>query len=93
MRFAANAVRLQLYALAYSLANLLRCRQRTQEVETWSLTSLRDRLIKTGVSLVVRHARYAVFQSAEATLARSVFAGILGLSNGQRGPSATAVSA
>jgi hypothetical protein len=30
------------------------------KIETWSLTSLRERLIKTGARLV-RHARYAVF--------------------------------
>ena len=34
-------------------------------IETWSLTSLREQLIKTGVRLV-RHARYVIFQIAEA---------------------------
>ncbi len=47
-------------------------------VGTWSLTSLRERLIKTGARLV-RHARYAVFQFAEAALPGEVFAGVLGL--------------
>jgi hypothetical protein len=56
-------------------------------IATWSLTSLRERLIKTGTRLV-RHARYAVFQMAEAGLPRSVFNGILDLINGLRGPPA-----
>jgi len=92
MRFVANAVRLQLHALAYNLANFLRTLATPEGIETWSLTSLRERLIKTGARLV-RHARYAVFQFADATLPRAVFAGILGLINGLRGPPAGAVSA
>jgi len=91
MRFAANAVRLQLHALAYNLANFLRTLATPEGIETWSLTSLRDRLIKTGTRLV-RHARYAIFQMAEAALPRRVFAGILGLSTGLRGPPAATVS-
>ena len=85
MRFSANAVRLQLHALAYNLANFLRTLAMPDDIETWSLTSLRERLIKTGTRLV-RHARYAIFQFAEAALPRRVFAGILGLINGLRGP-------
>jgi hypothetical protein len=61
MRFAANAVRLQLHALAFNLANFLRTLATPEAIETWSPTSLRERLIKTGARLV-RHARYAVFQ-------------------------------
>lgn len=60
MRFAANAVRLQLHALAYTLANFLRTLALPKAVETWSLTSLRERLIRTGARLV-RHGRYALF--------------------------------
>ena len=92
MRFAANVVRLQLHALAYNLANFLRTLATPAAIETWSLTSLRERLIKTGTRLV-RHARYAVFQFAEAALPRAVFAGILGLINGLRGPPAKAACA
>ena len=91
-RFAANAVRLQLHALAYNLANFLRTLATPKEIETWSLTSLRERLIKTGARLV-RHGRYAIFQMAEAALPREVFAGILGLINTLRGPPAAAVPA
>ena len=92
MRFAANAVRLQLHALAYNLANFLRTAATSEPIERWSLTSLRERLIKTGTRLVC-HARYAVFQMAEAALPRSVFAGILSLINGLRGPPAMTVPA
>jgi len=85
MRFAANAVRLQLHALAYNLANFLRTLALPDDIKTWSLTSLRARLIKTGTRLV-RHARYAAFQMAEAALPRKVFARIVALINGLRGP-------
>ncbi len=67
-------MRLHLNALAYNLANFLRTLARLEGMETWSLTSLRERLIKTGARLV-RHARHAIFQMAEAALSRSVFAG------------------
>jgi len=87
LRFAANAVRLQLHALAYNLANFLRTLATPEAIERWSLTSLRERLIKTGARLV-RHGRYAIFQMAEAALPRAVFAGILGLINGLRDPPA-----
>ena len=85
MRFAANAVRLYLHALAYTLANLLRTLATPKGINTWSLTSLRERLVKTGARLV-RHARYAVFQLAEAALPRAVFAGILDRINSLRDP-------
>ena len=87
MRFTANEVRLQLHALAYNLANFLRTLVTPEEIERWSLTSLRERLIKTGARLM-RHGRYAIFQMAEAALPRQVFAWILGLINGLRDPPA-----
>ena len=92
MRFAANAVRLQLHALAYNLANFLRTLAMPDEIGTWLLTSLRERLIKTGARLV-RHARYAVFQFAEAALPRRVFSGILARINSLRGQPVATVSA
>jgi hypothetical protein len=85
MRFAANAVRLQLHALAYNLANFLRTTATPETIERWSLTSLRERLIKTGTRLV-HHGRYAIFQMAASALPREVFAGILGLINSLRDP-------
>ena len=53
-RFAANAVRLQLHALAYNLANFLRSLALPDEVKQWSMTTLRDRLVKIGAK-IVRH--------------------------------------
>jgi hypothetical protein len=63
-----------------------------EAIESWSLTSLRDRLIKTGARLV-RHARYVIVQMAEAALPCSIFAGILGLINALRGPPVATVPA
>jgi hypothetical protein len=47
--FAANAVCLrQLHALAYNLGNFMRTLAMPKAVEPWSLTSLREKLIKIG---------------------------------------------
>ena len=43
----ANAVRLQLHALAYNLANFLHTLALPREVERWSLTSLREKAAKS----------------------------------------------
>ena len=61
MRFAANAARLQLHALVYNLANFRRTLAKPDLIERWSLTSLRERLIKSGAR-PVRHGLYAIFQ-------------------------------
>jgi hypothetical protein len=45
-------------------------------VEHWSLTSLRDKLIKIG-GKIVRHGRYVTFQMAEVAIPRDLFADIL----------------
>jgi hypothetical protein len=76
--FAANAVRLQLHALAYNLANFMRTLALPKAFAQWSLTSLREKLIKIG-SKVVHHARYAVFQMAEVAVPRELFEKILRL--------------
>jgi Transposase DDE domain group 1 len=55
--FRANEVRLQLSVLAYNLANLWRRLVLPARIATWSLTSLQQRLVKTGGRLV-KHARY-----------------------------------
>jgi len=46
--FAANAVRLQLHALAYNLGNFLRTRAHRSRSSHWSLTSLKEKLIEIG---------------------------------------------
>ncbi len=81
--FAANAVRLQLHALAYNIANFMRTLALPQAVAQWSLTSLREKLIKIGAK-VARHARYAVFQMAEVAVPRELFDKILRLIDGLR---------
>jgi hypothetical protein len=51
-RFRANEVRLQLSVLAYNLGNLWRRLVLPKRIDTWSLTSLQQRLVKTGGRLV-----------------------------------------
>ena len=74
--FKANAVRLQLHALAYNLANFLRTLALPGEVERWSLTSLREKVVKIGAK-VISHGRYAIFQMAEVAVPRELFRQIL----------------
>jgi hypothetical protein len=74
--FRHNAVRLQLHALAYNLANFLRTLALPQEIEHWSLTALRDKLVKIGAR-IVRHGRYVVFQLAEVAVPRALFAEVM----------------
>jgi hypothetical protein len=54
--FAANAVRLQLHALAYNLGNFLRTLATREPIKDWSLTTLKEKLIKIGAK-VVSHGR------------------------------------
>ena len=75
-RFIANQVRLQLFALAYNLANFLRRLALPQGIRHWSLTTLREKLIKIGAK-IVRHARYVTFQMAEVAIPRRRFQQIL----------------
>jgi hypothetical protein len=74
--FQANAVRLQLHALAYNLANFLRTLALPGEVERWSLTSLREKVVKIGAK-VIAHGRYVIFQMAEVAVPRELFGRIL----------------
>jgi DDE family transposase len=83
--FQDNAVRLQLFALAYNLANFLRSLALPDEVAHWSLTTLREKLVKIGAR-IVRHGRHVVFQLAEVTVSRALFAGILRRIDRLRGP-------
>ncbi len=74
--FKDNQVRLQLFALAYNLGNFLRRLALPRSFQHWSLTTLREKLIKIGAK-VVRHARYVTFQLAEVAVPRDLFAAIL----------------
>lgn len=87
--FAANAVRLKLHALAYNLANFMRTMALPQAVAHWSLTSLREKLVKIGAKIVA-HSRYVTFQMAEVAVPGDLFAEILRLIAHLRAPPATA---
>ncbi len=75
-RFRANEVRLWLSVIAYNLGNLWRRLALPTRVATWSLTSLQQRLVKTGGRLI-KHARYYWLLLAESHLTRRLFAGML----------------
>ena len=74
--FERNAVRLALFVLAYNLGNFLRRLVLPKDMARWSLTSLRERLVKIGARLT-RHARQLILQMAEVTLPRDLFGQIL----------------
>jgi hypothetical protein len=74
--FAANAVRLQRHALAYNLGNFLRMLATPEPIKDWSLSSLREKLIKGAK--VVSHGRTVAFQMAEGAI-RQMFQEILRL--------------
>ena len=60
----------------YNLANFLRTLALPGEVERWSLTTLREKVVKIGAKIVA-HGRYLVFQMAEVAVPRELFRGIL----------------
>jgi hypothetical protein len=65
-----------LFALAYNLANFLRRLAVPKSVGHWTLTTLREKLIKIGAK-VLRHSKYVTFQLAEVAVPRELFAAIL----------------
>jgi hypothetical protein len=79
-RFRSNEVRLWLSLIAYNLGNLWpgrrvpsgRGRVLPRKIENWSLTSLQQRLVKTGGRLV-KHARYYWLMLVESHLTRRLF--------------------
>ena len=75
-KFRHNAVRLQLHALAYNLGNFMRTLALPDAVHQWSLTTLREKLVKIGAK-IVRHGRYVIFQMAEVAIQSHLFADIL----------------
>jgi len=74
--FDANQVRLQLHVMAYNLGNFLRRLALPGKIKHWSLTTLREKLIKTGARMV-RHARYVTFQMAEVAVPRDLVRAML----------------
>jgi hypothetical protein len=76
-RFRSNEVRLWLSVIAYNLGNLWRRLVLPKRIDNWSLTSLQQRLVKTGGRLV-KHARYYWLLLAESHLTRRLFGAMLG---------------
>jgi hypothetical protein len=71
-----NQARLQLFALAYNLGNFLLQLALPCSVRTWTPTTPREKLIKTGAK-IVRHANAVTFQMAEVAVPRELFAEVL----------------
>jgi hypothetical protein len=61
---------------AGNLGNLWRRLVLPKKIENWSLTSLQQRLVKTGGRLV-KHARYYWLMLAESHLTRRLFGGMV----------------
>jgi hypothetical protein len=72
-----------LHALAYNLANFMWTLALPEVVKLWSLTSLREKLIKIGAKIVT-HGRYVTFQMAEVAVPKELFQEILRLIDGLR---------
>lgn len=62
--------------MAYNLGNFLRRLVLPPEMARWSLTTLREKLVKIGARLV-RHARRLVLQLAEVAVTRDLFGQII----------------
>jgi hypothetical protein len=77
-KFRDNAVRLRLHAPVYDLANFMRTLALAKEGEHWSMTTLREKLVKFGAR-VVGHGFYVTFQLAEVAVPRGLFETILWL--------------
>jgi len=71
-RFRSKEVRLWLSVIAYNLGNLWRRLVLPRRIDAWSLTSLQQRLVKTGGRLV-KHARYYWLLLAESLLTGRLF--------------------
>ena len=71
-RFRSSEVRLWWSPVAYNLGNLWRRLVLPKRIEGWSLTSLQQRLVKTGGRLI-KHARYYWLVLAESHLTRRLF--------------------
>ena len=75
-RLRSNEERFWLSVLTYNLGNLWRRLVLPKRIENWSLTSLQQRLVKTGGRLI-KHARYYWLLLAESHLTRRLFASML----------------
>ncbi len=69
--FRNNMVHLQLHALTYNLAYFMRTLSLPEAVKHWSLTSLRQKLVKIGAR-IIGHGRYVTFQMAEVAVLTAI---------------------
>ncbi|MEI6560750.1 MAG: transposase, partial [Verrucomicrobiota bacterium] len=74
--------------LAYNMGNFLRQAVLPRSVRHWTMTTLREKLIKIGAK-VVHHSRQVIFQMAEVAVPRELFRDILMAIESLRMPSAT----
>jgi hypothetical protein len=81
----------QLHALTYNLGNFLRTLATPEPIKDWSLTSLKQKLIKIGAKVISR-GRYVTFQMAEVAIPRNLFADILRLIAELRPPPVTSTA-
>lgn len=58
------------------MANFLRSLVLPKPIQDWTLTTLREKLIKIGAK-VISHSKYVLFQLAEVAVPRKLFAAIL----------------
>jgi hypothetical protein len=75
-RFRSNEVRFWLSVVACNLGNLWRRWALPKRTRNWWLTSLQQRLVKTGARLV-KHARYYWLLLSESHLTRRLFGSML----------------
>ena len=67
-------MRLQLHALACNLGNFPRTLATPEPIKHWSLSSLKEKLIKIGAK-VISHGRSVAFQMAEVAITRQMVPG------------------
>ena len=79
----ASAVCLHLHALFYDLANFIGTLIVPDVDGRWSLTFVRETVVKIDEKIVA-HARYKVFQMAEVAVPRDLFRRILEMVDGLR---------
>ena len=89
--FAANAARLQPHALVHNRGNFLRALATPEPIRDWSLTSLKEKPIKSGAK-IISHGFYVAFRMAEVAIPGHLFADFLQLIADLRPPPDPAVA-
>jgi hypothetical protein len=90
-RLQRKSSRRQLQCGPLNLGSFLRTLATPEPIKDWSLTSLKEKLIKIGAK-VVSHGRYVAFQMAEVAIPRTLFADILRLIAELRPPPITSTA-